>query len=80
MKIKYLILSLFICACDDDSENPATITCYSGSQIFYQGKSADAVYGSNHNNRWYFHEQNTNTQVGITGSCVVKYDHSVEKK
>jgi len=52
--------------------SPADVTCYSGGQVFYHGRSTGKVATEEHSDGWFFQEEGSNRMIRISGSCVIR--------
>jgi hypothetical protein len=50
---------------------PATVTCYSGGQVIYSGKSTGRVSATEGSDGWEFKDATTRQFVRVSGDCVV---------
>lgn len=74
--ILYILVSLT--ACSDATRasigalgSSADVTCYSGGQVIYKGKSTGRVKATHESDGWEFEEQGTGKFVRVSGDCVV---------
>lgn len=83
MKLMVLTLTalvmLAVSACTDVQRaslgafgDAATITCYSGGRVFYQGQSTGRVKATDNSDGWEFKDAKTGKFVRLSGSCVVE--------
>lgn len=49
----------------------ADVTCYSGGQVIYKGKSTGHVKATQQSDGWEFQEVGTGKFVRVSGDCVV---------
>jgi hypothetical protein len=52
--------------------SPASITCYSGGKIIYQGMSTGKIATEQQSDGWYFEDASTHELVRVSGQCVIK--------
>lgn len=77
--MKYMVLAtLFLAGCTDADfsqftsyGSTAEITCYSGGEVIYHGKSTGKVSTEKQSDGWYFQDAATNKLVRISGTCVI---------
>ena len=55
-------------------EKRATIKCYSGNTLTYEGKSGGPIRNVK-SNSYEFRELGTNNSMEISGNCIIKYDN-----
>lgn len=48
------------------------ITCYSGGNIIYHGKSTGKIETENGSDGWYFQEDSTKNLIRVSGDCVIR--------
>lgn len=53
--------------------DPAEITCYSGGELIYSGKSTGAVKNAHQSDGYQFREFETNRFLEVSGDCIVNY-------
>lgn len=48
------------------------ITCYSGGQVIYQGKSTGKIATEDGSDGWFFEEEGTKKLIRVSGDCIIK--------
>ena len=78
---KILIGLFFLCliGCTDAARknlttlgSPATVTCYSGGKVIYDGVSTGKVVTESQSDGWRFVDSATNKLIRVSGDCVIK--------
>lgn len=52
--------------------DPGDITCYSGGQIIYDGKSTGVILSEEQSDGWLLMDARTNRLVRVSGDCVIR--------
>ena len=52
--------------------SPADITCYSGNQVIYSGRSTGKVSTESGSDGWYFQDDATGKLIRVSGACVIR--------
>lgn len=86
MKIKKLlpvitvVFSILVSGCTSGDRakllsygTPATVQCFSGGKMVYNGKSTGIVQSEGQSDGWYFTEASTGDLVMVTGNCVIRH-------
>lgn len=70
-------LTLLLAGCTDAERvswvalgDPGTITCYSGGQVIYEGKSTGKILTESHG--WLLQDAATGRLVRVSGDCVIR--------
>ncbi len=79
MKHLLCLLSLLaLSACTDASMSnfgsygsPAEVTCYSGGNVIYQGRSTGKVAPTKNSDGWEFKDAKTKKFMRVSGDCIV---------
>lgn len=50
----------------------AEISCYSGGQVIFQGRSTGKVLTEEHSDGWYFEDAASGKLIRVSGDCVIK--------
>lgn len=82
MKIFYLVLIILgLSACTDANfekltnfGGSASIVCYSGELIIYDGKSSGKVLSEANSDGYYFKDASTGALMEVSGNCIITYD------
>lgn len=53
--------------------NGATIKCYSGEKLIYEGESTGKVRSEENSDGYYFKDKNDNQLKEVSGNCVIVY-------
>lgn len=76
-----LLMSLAFFGCTDAGwgkvtalGNAATIKCYSGGQLIFEGKSTGKVSSEQNSDGYYFKDAKTNRVMEVSGDCIIVYD------
>lgn len=82
--MKYFLLitcSLLAISCTDakfskltNIGNSATIKCYSGGTLIYDGKSTGKISSEENSDGYFFKEQGTGKLKEVSGNCDITYD------
>lgn len=54
--------------------NPATVKCYSGGVLVFEGRSSGAVSNQNQSDGWVFVDSKTGKVTETSGACIIVYD------
>ena len=54
--------------------NSATIECWSGGQLIYEGKSSGKVLSEANSDGYFFKDSKTGKFMEVSGNCVITYD------
>jgi hypothetical protein len=52
--------------------DPGTITCYSGGQVIYEGKSTGKILTESQSDGWLLQDAATGRLVRVSGDCVIR--------
>lgn len=52
----------------------ASVTCYSGGKVIYEGRSTGKVSSETHSDGYYFRDSRTQKLMEVSGECVITYD------
>ena len=52
--------------------DPGEITCYSGGEVIYEGKSTGKINSEQHSDGWFFEDASTHKLIRVSGDCVIK--------
>lgn len=52
--------------------SPGEVTCYSGGQIIYHGKSTGKIHSESGSDGWYFQEEGSGKLIRVSGACVIR--------
>lgn len=74
-----LFATFMVAGCSDATRakitaigSPGEITCYSGGQVIYHGKSTGKIQTESGSDGWFFLEEGTGKLIRVSGSCVIK--------
>lgn len=77
-KILLILAVVMVSGCTDAARasleafgNVADVTCYSGGQVIYKGKSTGRVKATEQSDGWEFKDASTGRFVRVSGDCVV---------
>lgn len=81
--MKYVLASILILSACTDAEkgkisalgSAASVTCYSGAQVIYSGRSTGKVLSEGGSDGYFFRDSVSRHTMEVSGQCVVKYDH-----
>ncbi len=54
--------------------NSASIQCYSGAQVIYDGRSTGKIKSEENSDGYYFKEKQTGNLKEVSGNCIITYD------
>lgn len=73
-----LAFTFMFTACTDTSQaawtalgEPADVTCYSGGQVIFKGRSTGIVEATQSSDGWEFKDQVSGKFIRISGTCVI---------
>lgn len=52
--------------------SPASVKCYSGGQLIYEGRSTGKVAATSNSDGWEFRDATTGKFVRVSGACLVE--------
>lgn len=50
-----------------------TVTCYSGGQVVYSGRSTGSISNQDGSDGYYFMDDSTKALVEVSGTCIVRF-------
>ena len=82
MKQIIILISLALLGCEAElsqwgaylTDKPASVTCYSGGKIIYQGKSTGKVFSENSSDGYLFEDAADGKLKEVSGDCIILYD------
>lgn len=76
-----MILSLMVISCTDATlgkfgalGSSASVKCYSGGTIIYEGRSTGKVVSEANSDGYFFKDTKTGDMMEVSGNCVIIYD------
>ena len=80
-KMILLVLATLLSGCTDGTlgqiyalGGSATIQCYSGVKLIYEGQSTGKVKSSSSSDGYYFVDKSDSKLKEVSGNCVITYD------
>ena len=79
-KMIFVVLALLSFGCTDakfgkftNFGNSASIKCYSGGQVVYDGEFTGKVISEQNSDGYFFKEKSSGQFVEVSGNCTIKY-------
>jgi hypothetical protein len=66
-------LALLFAGCTDASNGSASVKCYSGNILIYEGESTGIVSNSTESDGYYFIDKKDNLLKEVSGNCIITY-------
>ena len=78
MRYGILLAAVVLSACTDTAQaslaaygDAADITCYSGGQVIFKGRSTGRIQATKQSDGWEFKDASTGRFTRISGTCVI---------
>ncbi len=79
--IPLILVSFIAFSCTDAQRSKigslgdgASVKCYSGGVVIYDGVSTGKVQSEAQSDGYYFRDANTGISMEVSGNCVIRYD------
>ena len=76
-----LIINIILIACTDAQMaklgglgNEASVKCWSGTKVIYEGKSTGKVQSEADSDGYFFKDKATGKLMEVSGNCVITYE------